>query len=236
MVRYDPTIEEHKKFEINKDKVESSSESSSESEMDHKSDDEEENDPVKNDIADVKDDDTETKSDKNEDLSKFFHVEPNLKDLFESKDVFKFEFNNDDVDKDDDEEEIIEKSDIQIKPLRKALTSDINFGGGHNKSKYSSSSESESDEAEASDKEHDENDEKIKPKFQDFRPQRKLENVEESAGFFPDFENSKDIKEALVYFCRSKDLNLDEYREQWSKQRELLIKVFMNIFYHLKIY
>ena len=75
MIRYDPTKDEHKQFEITKE--DSLSESDEETDR-LKSTSEQE---LKNATPKIE-----------EDLSKFYEIEPNLKELFSSNDVFKFKF------------------------------------------------------------------------------------------------------------------------------------------------
>lgn len=210
MVRYDPTKDSHKMFELKKDDED-------ETEEDYSSSDE----SIKKDDKEVKANaETNEKKEVVEDSSKYYKIEPNLKDLFSSNDVFKFKFTdeNDKLEEEEYEEQEILKNEKQKSFMK-------NFDN-FKKSKYSSSEGESGDEAESYQEKQ-----KISTGFN-----RRLDTnriINEISSFLPQFDQDTQIKDALVYFCRPKDTDLDNLRKEWMEKREALVKVFIFYFHQL---
>lgn len=227
MIRYDPTKIEHKKYELTG--RESSDEDSDDDDDDSSSSDESEkekkmieNDEEKNKTAEVV-----------QDTSKFYHVEPNLKSLFSSNDVFKFKFSN-------DHETDLEKSgsnfnfnfaETKSNKLKSSILESLKRPiAGTNV--YASSSEDEYDQESETDeldndfgqkKSADQSDTKKAARRVDGDWQRR--DVIEIKSFLPDFDNDKELKDALKYFCRSENIDTEEFRKEWLGKREKLVQV-----------
>jgi hypothetical protein len=179
-----------------------------------------------------------------EDLTKFYKMEPNLKELFSSNDVFKFKFTNEE---DHHEPEsgfpTAQSSILATKSAKYSFLDDLNFNNGRpsKKDKYFNSSESESESSE-----NEEDDEKKKEVTVVPRVSKPLGNgrtLDSRPGsvvtsFLPDFEQDKRLKEALEYFHRKE--NVDQLKEEWVKSRESLVKVrnlqFISFFYFKLIF
>ena len=213
MVRYDPTKDEHKIFEIAKEEASSDEETASKSTKQS----------TITPQAQVKIE---------EDLSKFYEIEPNIKDLFSSNDVFKFKFANDD--KDESENEDLAEAATPIQKLKDFNPFEM---GKSKKSKYalsSSEDEDDADDYEDEDEKEKSNLEKEPPRYKDAhkigsKMSDNFKSLELPTTFLPDFANNKDIKEGLAYFFK-----VEKSREEWSKKREILVKVkphcFSNLF------
>jgi hypothetical protein len=210
MIRYDPTKDEHKKFELAK-------EESSESD----NDDGEFTASKKTDQELIRVPKIE------EDLSKFYEIEPNLKELFSSNDVFKFKFTNDD--KDDSENEYLNNEEIEpMKKLKDFSSFEVNRK--QKNAKYSSSEDEANDDDDIDDdddveNEYEEDEELVQKKSKESHEKnlKKFENlklVEVPKTFLPDFVNNKEIKEGLAFFKK-----VEHSREDWLKKREFLVKV-----------
>lgn len=198
MVRYDPTKEEHRKYEVTEEKEESESNESNEDEKEPS----EKKPPT-------------TAAKPVEDTTKYFKIEPNLKDLFSSSDVFKFKFTNDEEpgldEENSDESEKEDFSDRQRSRLKSAYK-----GPDLKKSKYSSSSSSSEGESE------DEEPVESMPKK---IPGRQIQHGVVKS-LIPDLDTDKDIQEALDYFGGKPDsVDLETFRKDWASTREKLIQV-----------
>jgi hypothetical protein len=246
IVRYDPSKNDHKMYELNDSSSDESSASSSSAPEYSSSDDDD--DEGKGSVKKPKPEkavekkklsETNNQNKKiEEDLSKFYKIEPNLKELFSSNDVFKFKFDN-----------VEDKSEhdsnyFPVQPTTSLLASksgkysfldEINFNNGRpsKKDKYFNSSESE---AESSPSEDEDQDGEKKPEAQRAATLPRTTNNGRTldvsranvvTSFLPDFENDKNLKDALDYFQRKE--SVDQLKEEWVKSRELLVKV--NIFF-----
>ena len=232
MVRYDPTKDEHKKFEIVK---EDSSSDEDESPSNKKSKHEKEESAPTNQQAQTKIE---------EDLTKFYEIEPNIKDLFSSSDVFQFKFTSEEKDESENEDE--------QKAAPKQKLKDFNqfeMSQNSKKAKYSSSEDDDDDEEEENEQEYydgeedeEEYDDEAKKddlnhkeayQKKEFKKDEhaKKTQVEVATTFLPDFASNKDIKEGLAYFSK-----IEKSREEWLKKREVLVKVCLiriEMFYSL---
>lgn len=229
MVRYDPSKDEHKIFEV-KD--------SSDEETSHKTKETDKTDP-----------DSEARNGQAEELvneEKFYQVEANIKELFDStanKDEanatgFQFKFDNVEEKKVDKFalEDYNDETKYKSKSMPKSLEERF-------KSKYSSSSESEESEAGEEEEEDgmDDEDDQDEPNFDDHPSYRKDTPIVDSSqqikksrplpkptGPLPKIdhflprEDEKDIVEALKFFCRTAEV--DDLREEWQKKRAVLVE------------
>jgi hypothetical protein len=218
MVRYDPTKDEHKVFEMNKSDGESGS------------DDEKEKS-----TKDKNDQDNSAKANKiEEDLTKFYEIEPNIKDLFSSNDVFKFKFTNEENDFDNDEDlndEPVEE--VKTKPKLNGFSQFENLKS----SKYSSESSSDEEEDEEEDDEDEEEELQDKNGRIDSKrePTSKMASkinarpVEFNKTFLPNFDENKDIKNAAAFFFKKPEK--EQTRTEWLSKREVLVNVSFLIYF-----
>lgn len=223
IVRYNPTRRDHKKFEITEERKkeeenEKGSSSSDESEVEVKS--------TKKKKKNKKDEEeTSVPREIPEDKSKFFKIEPNLKDLFSSNDVFKFKFNNDDDDEEIEEEEEDEDASLNQRP-KSGLKTSMLFGSNLKKSKYSSSS-SEGEDYEEEEEEEEEMDAEFEKRRAVLAKKTTSldEKINELKSFLPDFDNDKEVNDALKYFGGKESSDLDDFRKDWAANREKLVEV-----------
>lgn len=150
---------------------------------------------------------------KNDNVEKFFRVEPNLKDLFSSNDVFKFKFTDENEVKSDNEESdyIVDKSDFRNNPLLGE------FGFEKLKRFHYSSSETEEDE------EEDNND--VENEIYEVKNEKRVQNLNENKSFLPNFDTDSQLNDALKFFSRPKDFDIENIRKEWLVKREILVKV-----------
>lgn len=223
MVRYDPTKDEHKVFEMNKSDEESGSDGEKEKSKKNKNDQ----------------DDSAKANKIEEDLTKFYEIEPNIKELFSSNDVFKFKFTNEENDFDNDEDlndEPVEE--VKTKPKLNGFSQFENLKS----SKYSSesSSDEEEEEEEEDDDEDDEEelqdkngriDSKREPtsKMASKKPADNNRQVEFNKTFLPNFEENKDIKNAAAFFFKKPEK--EQTRTEWLSKREVLVNVSFLIYF-----
>jgi len=215
MIRYDPTKDEHKKFEIAKGESSESEDDSGVSASKKKTT-----------TATTADQESTHVPKIEEDLSKFYEIEPNLKELFSSNDVFKFKFTNDD--KDDSENEYLNNEFETEEPMKKLKDfSSFEVNKKLKSAKYSSSEDEadDNDDDIDDDDEYEEDEELVQKKSKESHEKnvKKFENlklVEVPKTFLPDFVNNKEIKEGLAFFKK-----VELTREDWLKKREFLVKV-----------
>ncbi|CAF0713395.1 unnamed protein product [Brachionus calyciflorus] len=219
MVRYDPTKDTHKVFELKKSDSEDEESSSDESiEINHK--EETDSDEDKQSEQEIEENNEEEKKiEEPKDDEKFFKIEPNLKELFASNDVFKFKFtdDNEDFDNEDDETELQEEYSFKNDRKKNNFMKELGFDR-FQKSNYSSS---ETESEEEGEEEEDRKQVEIRPKH----TTNSLEsNINENKSFLPNFEQDSHLKDALSYFCRPKDIDLENLRKDWLTTRETLVK------------
>lgn len=222
IVRFDPNKTDHKIYEINNDDApmkqrDSSDDSSASSSSDEESDKEAEQDSKVDEKV------------SQEDTSKFYQIEPNLKDLFSSSDVFKFKFATPEV----KVEDVPEKIERPAAKSKFNILDEISFGKSVKKDKRFDSSDEEDDEgSDESDREQAASKTPI-PKIT-----RTVSSESRVVSFLPEFDQDKQISEALVYFFRrGSEESAENIKEEWLKSRELLVKVtklFKNILIRLK--
>lgn len=217
IVRYDPTKQDHKKFEINEEETSADVN-------------------VKVKVKSKKDESPLTKEKVEqrivEDKSKFVQIEPNLKDLFSSSDVFKFKFAKDESDNDaesDRDDELNHNNNNNN--TNKLETGLKRVAGSFKRSKYSSEEEeTESDEDDFGD--DIDNTDSNNRNLVNVRSKETKERVlvNEVKSFLPDFEHDKELKDALKYFC-SKEESLEKFRKEWATKRETLVEVEFVVIY-----
>ncbi|RNA35503.1 nucleolar 8-like isoform X1 [Brachionus plicatilis] len=222
IVRYDPTKPNHRVYEVKESESDHSSVESSEDERIDEKNDESESDDERIDENDESESDDE-KNDESEseaklegekkkgDGEKFFQVEPNIKDLFSSNDVFKFKFT--------DENEFDADTEIYEDTVAKNEFKNNNFmkSFGFDKSKKSNYSSSET--------ETEEDEDNLAHKKEILRVPTKIgKNLNEKKTFLPDFDQDTQLKDAINYFCRAKDFDLENARKEWLPKRDVLVK------------
>jgi hypothetical protein len=239
IVRYDPSKEDHKMYELNNEK------SSSSDDCDSASSSNEDDTTAKESIA------TTTNKKVEEDSNKFFQIEPNLKDLFSSSDVFKFKFSNEIEENRQNLNETLEITDLAtIKSGQKINFMDsISFSGNSKhqskREKYFNSSESEledeEDQADEEDEEEYEQEEEMdmsenendRPKYTKIESKPASNNKKKPTNnqtqnrvisFLPDFDKDQVIREALDYFHNKQ--TSEEIHDDWQKLREGLVKEY----------
>lgn len=203
MVRYDPTKSNHKVYEVENSESDSSSDSSEEEKIDES----EKNESEKN---ESENDDSVQELEKKEEVKKFFQVEPNLKELFSSNDVFKFKFTNEIEENDENQNQFSNLNKNQI--YKNQFLRDIGLEK-FKKSSYSSS-ETESENEESNIVNREKNIVKIDGK------------KNENRSFLPNFDQDEHLKNALSFFCRPKDFDIENVRKEWLIKRDTLLKVF----------
>ena len=220
MVRYDPSKDEHKIFEV-------------------KDSSDEETDLRSKKPKDTDNEDAEARNSLAAELvneEKFYQVEANIKELFDSSvkeasSGFQFSFDNVEekkVDKFSSEDYNDEKS--KMKSMPQSLEERF-------KSKYSSSSESESEAEEENglDEEADDQEEQTFDEHTSYRKEstidsqpKKSRSLARPTGPAPKIdhflprEDEKDIVDALKFFCRTTEVN--DLREEWQKKRAVLVE------------
>lgn len=203
MVRYDPTKTEHKVFELMSDNEEFDSEIGK----------------LKDKQKNADQADKENQPDR-VDMSQYTKIESNIKDLFQSKDVFQFKFDN--------IAEVVPNNSEWDKPtklLENKFQKHFNFG--HSKD---SSSDEDSDDPDLPNynKQTQKSKEilEAKPNGDSFkkRPHSETNSNIANKDFLPNFDEDKEIKDALSYFCCVKEL--DELRKDWSSNRVKLVEEY----------
>lgn len=202
MIRYDPTKSDHKVYEVENSESDSSSDSSEEEQID-----DEKNESGNEDLVE----EPEIKGD----VKTFFQVEPNLKELFSSNDVFKFKFTDEIEENEENDEKEKENDNSDKKQINKnQFLRDIGLDK-FNKSNYSSS-ETESEDEENKFVNREKNVSKI------------IEKKNENHSFLPNFNQDEQLINALSFFCRPDDFDLENVRKEWLIKRDTLIKVNLN--------
>lgn len=226
IVRYNPTRRDHKKFEITEERKEQEDNEKGSSSTDESQVEEKSKKKKKNKKDDEKnEEEASVPREIPEDKSKFFKIEPNLKDLFSSNDVFKFKFNNDDEEEEIEDEDEDEEANLNQRP-KSGLKTSMLFGSNLKKSKYSSSS-SEGEDYEEEEEEEEEMDAEFEKKKPVLAKKTAIldEKINELKSFLPDFDNDKEVNDALKYFGGKESTDLDDFRKDWTANREKLVEV-----------
>ena len=207
MVRYDPTKEDHKMFEI-------------------LSEDEEEK-ILKPKVSEEKVEEKKSEEKPAPDPSQFTQVEANLKDLFCSKDIFKFKFDNFNEDlngKNEEEEESFapKENKLQKKVMEKFKAPLKNAWSSESEDEEMDEVEDERVEFmddETNDNEQDEDFDDSEHEIKNGQEQRVASR--KPTTFLPDFDSQ--IKESLRFFICTK--SPEELRQEWRKKRESMVQV-----------
>jgi hypothetical protein len=233
MIRYDPTYDEHKVYELN--------------DKDSASEDDEIANSKRTKISNKKgeSDDVEVEgpSDvKIQDPSQYYQVDENLKDLFSSKDVFKFQFLSEQTEQELNENDNIVEEQHESKQFS-AKTLNILEKFNRNKVMLSSDDDDES-EVDEDDEDHEQDKNNKNMQQANGHANRKVQTVEAKdekrnwrntqlngteAGIFFPFKcesGKKQIKEALDFFHQRSKKSMDELREEWFKQRVLMVQEY----------
>ncbi len=233
IVRYDPNKNDHKIYELNdnsSDDDEQSAESSSSAPESSSDEDEDSSKKPKSEKkASEKKPDTNQNKKIEEDLTKFYKIEPNLKELFSSNDVFKFKFDNIEEKSEQESNYFPEPhpTSLLAKSGKYSFLDEINFNNRNSKKdKHFNSSESE-DESSQSEEEEKSEKKKEAPVQNQTRHINNSRTADSRSNvvttFLPDFENDKQLKDAIDYFKRKE--TVEELKTEWMKSRELLVKV-----------
>lgn len=211
MVRYDPTVEEHKKFEVQENEKEDIAKLRRETEK------------KKSKKADEESEDKRPIVDEN----RFYEIKPEMKELFCTKEVFKFQFGNEEEQDSEAENEKEEETKAQGEKrkmkqnLQYELTKDL-YDAGSETSNESGEDELEDSQdekeviAKLEQKERRLKGDKNTHKAINQQPQKEKHN----RSFIPDAENSS-IQEALEFFVNKK--TPEELKEEWTKVRSTLV-------------
>ena len=233
IIRFDPTKSDHKVYELNETcsdegnggaKSSSSSSSATESESETEAKKTTTTVPEKAKAKKVE-----------EDPSKFYKIEPSLKELFSSKDIFQFKFISE-QDKNEQDSAMHSFPNGLAVSAKSKWMEEINFSNRTQtkKDKYFNSSESET-ESEGEYHQEDSESERETSKGVNGKASKQLPKYAHNIGrhleskpnlvisFLPDFNTDKQVKDALEYFHRKE--TVDELKEEWIKSRESLVKV-----------